>query len=51
MKIFIVSNFLLYEKHEDLSNLLRYKINALRPEQNGRQFADDILKQIFFNEN
>ena len=26
-------------------------VNALRPRQNGRLFADDIFKCIFFNEN
>ena len=26
-------------------------INTLRPRQNGRHFADDIFKCIFFNEN
>ena len=26
-------------------------LNTLRPRQNGRHFADDILKRIFFNEN
>ena len=26
-------------------------INTLRPRQNGRHFADDILKCIFWNEN
>ena len=26
-------------------------LNALRPRQNGRHFADDILKCIFLNEN
>ena len=27
------------------------KVNTLRPRQNGRCFADDIFKRIFFNEN
>ena len=27
------------------------RVNTLRPRQNGRHFADDILKCIFFNEN
>ena len=27
------------------------QINTLRPRQNGRHFADDIFKRIFFNEN
>ena len=27
------------------------KVNTLKPRQNGRHFADDILKCIFFNEN
>ena len=27
------------------------KLNALRPRQNGRHFADDIFKWIFLNEN
>ena len=26
-------------------------VNTLRPRQNGRHFADDVLKCIFFNEN
>ena len=26
-------------------------VNTLRPKQNGRHFADDILKCIFLNEN
>ena len=26
-------------------------INALRPRQNGRRFADDTFKRIFLNEN
>ena len=26
-------------------------VNALRPTQNGRQFADEIFKSIFFNVN
>ena len=26
-------------------------INTLRPRQNGRHFADDTFKRIFFNEN
>ena len=26
-------------------------INTLKPRQNGRHFADDILKYIFLNEN
>ena len=28
-----------------------YSLNTLRPRQNGRHFADDIFKGIFFNEN
>ena len=28
-----------------------YHFNTLRPKQNGRHFADDILKCIFWNEN
>ena len=28
-----------------------YNLNTLRPEQNGRYFADDIFKRIFLNEN
>ena len=27
------------------------RLNTLRPRQNGRHFADDIFKRIFFNEN
>ena len=30
---------------------LHGRINTLRPRQNGRHFADDIFKCIFFNEN
>ena len=29
----------------------RYRFNTLRPRQNGRHFADDIFKRIFWNEN
>ena len=29
----------------------RKSFNTLRPRQNGRHFADDFLKRIFFNEN
>ena len=29
----------------------RHDINTLRPRQNGRHFADDVLKCIFLNEN
>ena len=28
-----------------------YIVNTLRPRQNGRHFADDILRCIFLNEN
>ena len=28
-----------------------YRINTLRPKQNGRHFADDTFKYIFLNEN
>ena len=28
-----------------------YKVNTLRPRQNGRHFPDDIFKRIFLNEN
>ena len=31
--------------------LLQSIINTLRPRQNGRRFADDTLRLIFFNEN
>ena len=35
-----------------MTNLVMYtNINTLRPRQNGRRFADDTLKHIFFNEN
>ena len=27
------------------------RVNTLRPRQNGRRFADDTFKRIFFNEN
>ena len=30
---------------------LPYKVNTLRPTQNGRHFADDTFKRIFLNEN
>ena len=30
---------------------LSQQFNSLRPRQNGRHFADDIFKRIFFNEN
>ena len=30
---------------------LEFKVNTLRPRQNGRHFADDIFKCIFLNEN
>ena len=29
----------------------RFRLNTLRPRQNGRHFADDIFKCIFLNEN
>ena len=32
-------------------NTCTYSFNTLRPRQNGRHFADDVLKCIFFNEN
>ena len=28
-----------------------YRVNILRPRQNGRRFADDTFKRIFLNEN
>ena len=31
-------------------DILRVIVNTLRPRQNGRHFADDIFKRIFFNE-
>ena len=34
-----------------ISNHHYNHINTLRPRQNGRYFADDICKRIFFNEN
>ena len=34
-----------------LSMHLCVQVNTLRPRQNGRHFADDIFKRIFFNEN
>ena len=33
------------------SSLHTFKINTLRPRQNGRHFADDTFKPIFLNEN
>ena len=36
---------------EWLHPTLYVDINTLRPRQNGRHFADDILKCIFLNEN
>ena len=35
----------------ELLLLLTWPVNSLRPRQNGRHFADDIFKRIFFNEN
>ena len=32
-------------------NSWAHPVNTLRPRQNGRHFADDILKCIFLNEN
>ena len=32
-------------------HLFTILINTLRPRQNGRRFADDTFKRIFFNEN
>ena len=34
-----------------LQYMLNSCLNTLRPRQNGRHFADDIFKCIFFNEN
>ena len=34
-----------------IQHLLLLCFNTLRPKQNGRYFADDIFKCIFFNEN
>ena len=34
-----------------LHNILKPSVNTLRPRQNGRHFADDIIKCIFLNEN
>ena len=31
--------------------MARLSINSLRPRQNGRHFADDSFKRIFFSEN
>ena len=36
---------------EVLEPISSTRINTLRPRQNGRHFADDIFKRIFFNEN
>ena len=33
------------------SQLIESSVNTLRPRQNGRHFANDIFKCIFFNEN
>ena len=40
-----------YIGKNDFYNCLSSAINTLRPRQNGRHFADDILKCIFLNEN
>ena len=34
-----------------MSQSIESMVNTLRPRQNGRHFADDIFKRIFFNEN
>ena len=34
-----------------LCRTMPYVINTLRPRKNGRHFADDIFKRIFFNKN
>ena len=36
---------------DDNADVLLDDINILRPRQNGRHFADEILKDIFLNEN
>ena len=35
----------------DIIRVKHLSLNSLRPRQNGRHFADDIFKCIFFNEN
>ena len=35
----------------NLAHLCACRINSLRPRQNGRHFADDTFRRIFFNEN
>ena len=55
--IICVSSLLYYLQNKKLSwhcvniPLPFVPFNTLRPRQNGRHFADDILKRIFFNEN
>ena len=39
------------ETKPQLSNDLYESTNSLRPRQNGRHFADDILKRFFLNGN
>ena len=34
-----------------VTDCMDHPVNTLRPRQNGRQFADDTFKRIFFNEN
>ena len=39
------------ESYTSTSKFPIEKVNTLRLRQNGRHFADDILKRIFLNEN
>ena len=50
--------FIEFQSHDVLSSfdamfeiIKKDSVNTLRPRQNGRHFADDILKRIFLNEN
>ena len=38
-------------EHRETQKVTLTLFSALRPRQNGRHFADDILKCIFLNEN
>ena len=40
-----------YKSHSHCDGICLQSFNTLRPRQNGRHFADDILKCIFVNEN
>ena len=43
--------FLYQWSNSNIGDKTRWTLNSLRPRQNGRHFADDIFKCIFFNEN